>query len=438
MAELLFVSEDNQTLSGTDENDSIQAVGFTGTTIQGLAGNDELFAGTNGLLSGGAGNDFLQGTTGGGGNILNGDAGDDSLFGNNNDILKGGDGADRLFTTGSGGNTYTGDAGSDQFWLAISQIPTTPNLVTDFTQGEDVLGIGGLSRIAESFEDLTIDQAEGNTNISVEGGATSIVTLEGFTDNLSAEDFVVVGDQAQVNAPEFEGEPFQFDLNPEEAGEFSATINARDPNDDPITFSITEGNDPDGNGTDAFAIDDSGVITVADAAELEGQTIFDLTVEASDGELASTSDVTINLQGESPTGSILDIDGNGNVTVTDGRLAFNFLSVAGSPFIDPEPLVEGIVQGALDLDAAGAIRTTGEDIVNFIEENQLELDIDGNGNVTVTDGRLAFNFLSVAGSPFIDPEPLVEGIVQGALDLDAAGATRTTGEEIVSFIEGLI
>jgi hypothetical protein len=33
---------------------------------------------------------------------------------------------------------------------------------------------------------------------------------------------------------------------------------------------------------------------------------------------------------------------------------------------------------------------------------------------------------------------MVEGIVQGALDLDAAGATRITGADIVDFIEGVI
>jgi len=45
--------------------------------------------------------------------------------------------------------------------------------------------------------------------------------------------------------------------------------------------------------------------------------------------------------------------------------------------------------------------------------------------------ELLFNYLSVAGSPFLDPEPLLENIVQGALELDAQGAIRTTGVEIV-------
>jgi len=134
----------------------------------------------------------------------------------------------------------------------------------------------------------------------------------------------------------------------------------------------------------------------------------------------------------------LDIDGNGEATITDGRLLFNYLSVAGSSVLNPEPLVENIVQGALDLDAEGATRTSGEEIVNFLEDNLSEFDIDGNGNTTVTDGRLLFNYLSVAGSSVLNPEPLVENIVQGALELDAAGATRTTGAEIVDFIEGLI
>ena len=190
----------------------------------------------------------------------------------------------------------------------------------------------------------------------------------------SADEYVGVGiNNVDANitdndggAPEFEGAPFTFDLDPNQADQFSETIAASDPNGDSLNFSITEGNDPDGNDTDAFTVDNDGIITVDDAAELDGQDVFDLTVEASDGELTSSANVEINV-GEPPTGGALDIDGNGNVTVTDGRLAFNFLSVAGNPFINPEPLVEGIVQGALDLDAAGATRTTGEDIVDFID-----------------------------------------------------------------------
>lgn len=71
------------------------------------------------------------------------------------------------------------------------------------------------------------------------------------------------------------------------------TVAATDDNGDGITYSITAGNT---NG--AFAIDAaSGVLSVADASNLDFETIksFSLTVQASDGSLAGTGTVTINL-----------------------------------------------------------------------------------------------------------------------------------------------
>lgn len=77
MAEL-FVTSNGETLEGTSESDILEATGFSDTTLNGLQGNDELLAGSDGILNGGAGDDLLEGTSGGGGNRLNGDAGNDN------------------------------------------------------------------------------------------------------------------------------------------------------------------------------------------------------------------------------------------------------------------------------------------------------------------------------------------------------------------------
>jgi hypothetical protein len=318
MAEL-FVSEDNETLPGTDENDIIEATGFTGTTIEGLAGDDELFAGTDGTLLGGDGNDVLEGTPGGGGNTLNGEAGDDLIVGKNSDTLNGGDGADRLFTSGAGGgNTYTGNAGSDQFWLASSEIPTTDNTVTDFTQGEDVLGIGGLGGVGESFQDVAIEQAEGNTTISVDGGATSLATLEGFTGDLAAEDFVFVTAEQEPgqDAPVVEDTTFEVNEDSAESTEVG-TVFVNDAQDDDLTLSLSGNLDPDGDGENAFAIDNEGVVIVNDADDLQAQESFSfaLTAEDPDGN-TGTGEVTVNII---PTqdGLQADFNDDGIVNLTD-------------------------------------------------------------------------------------------------------------------------
>ncbi|MEM6404811.1 MAG: calcium-binding protein, partial [Cyanobacteria bacterium P01_D01_bin.116] len=59
---------------------------------------------------------------------------------------------------------------------------------TDFTSGEDVLGIAGLG---VSFEDLSITQEDDNTLISVNGSDLAI--LQGIgADSLVADNFVFV------------------------------------------------------------------------------------------------------------------------------------------------------------------------------------------------------------------------------------------------------
>ena len=271
MAEL-FVTENNETLEGTAESDVLDATGFTGTTLEGLAGNDELFAGTDGILNGGAGNDTLDATAGGGGNVVNGDAGDDTLLGNSNDTLNGGDGADRLFTAGTGGNTYTGNSGSDQFWLAQAAIPTTANTVTDFTQGEDVLGIAGLDGIAEGFEDLSIEQANGNTTIALNEGSR-LATLEGFTNELTADDFAFGSPQP----PSPEQPTVELSLEPASGSEEEET-----------TFTLTAIASAAVSGEQTVDLALSG----ANPDDFVGE--FPSTISIADGETAGSVEVTVN------------------------------------------------------------------------------------------------------------------------------------------------
>ncbi|WP_277882502.1 type I secretion C-terminal target domain-containing protein [Pseudanabaena sp. FACHB-2040] len=136
-------------LAGTDHAEAIY--GLTGANLLlGGGGDDLLVAGPNGdALLGGTGNDVLIGGAG-------------------NDSLEGGAGNDWLYG-GGGANTLTGWTGQDVFAFLLngsdallgtltpagSTVPGTdfpskeasvssPDVITDFTIGEDLLLVGGL------------------------------------------------------------------------------------------------------------------------------------------------------------------------------------------------------------------------------------------------------------------------------------------------------
>jgi hypothetical protein len=147
--------------------------------------------------------------------------------------------------------------------------------------------------------------------------------------------------------PVFEGAPFEFTItDPQGAtdGTEVGTVVATDPDEAgaDVTFEITDGNDPDDNGTGAFAINDDGVITVANANELPEEGVFNLTVGATEttnpsDDSPSTEEVTINV------GRVGDIDIDDDEDVTgpiDGiliaRQLFGFFNIS------PDTLVDGI------------------------------------------------------------------------------------------------
>ncbi|MEA5537307.1 cadherin domain-containing protein [Crocosphaera sp. XPORK-15E] len=100
-------------------------------------------------------------------------------------------------------------------------------------------------------------------------------------------------------------------------GTVVGTINASDPDNNPLTYSITAGNlNTDGDTTPAFGISNTGVITVTDADDISTQTDpFNLTIQASDGSLTDTGLAAINLNNVNPVSFQLKLyeDNNGVV-----------------------------------------------------------------------------------------------------------------------------
>ena len=142
--------------------------------------------GTSQLIFGGDSDDLIDASiSSGGDNRIYAGSGDDTLILGSGDRLVGGEGADKFFALSGGDNILTGGAGADQFWIATAETPDAANVITDFTSGEDVLGIAGLGI---GFDDLNITQQDDNTLIAANNSELAI--LQGIgADSLIADNF---------------------------------------------------------------------------------------------------------------------------------------------------------------------------------------------------------------------------------------------------------
>ncbi|NET09803.1 MAG: DUF4114 domain-containing protein [Symploca sp. SIO2B6] len=328
-ADELSIQGTNNELLGLDGDDTIDASNAEGNNIfRGGEGNDELFARRNDQLFGDAGNDTLDATAGEGENQLQGGDGNDFLWAGSNDTLSGGDGNDQLFG-GTGGSQLRGDGGNDLFWIAIAQIPSQPHLILDFSQGEDVIGIGGLDNV-KSFNDLVFEQQGNNTLIKTKDNQDLAILLN-FLELLKEEDFIF-----DNQIPNFNSRPVANDatfsvLENSPQGTSIGTVVASDSDNDTLRFASISGNlDPNGNGENAFTLNPTtGEITVNDSLDLDFELIpsFNFTVEVIDERgLSNTADITINLN-DVPAQLIRHNDNS--FTITDNgpaKLSFQLLS----------------------------------------------------------------------------------------------------------------
>ncbi len=154
------------------------------------SGDDSLVAGKGDRIFAGNGDDNITLSEGQGNNRVYGGNGNDTFTLGAGDRLFGGDGVDKFYVTTGGDNLITGGTEKDEFWIANAELPAPGNRITDFTKGEDVLGIGGdFGTQLDSFADLNIVANEGITTISMKETNDILVTLNGEF-NLTANDFV--------------------------------------------------------------------------------------------------------------------------------------------------------------------------------------------------------------------------------------------------------
>jgi phosphodiesterase/alkaline phosphatase D-like protein len=167
------------------------------TDIFGTSADDEFDSvlGTKGFIGSGqnlftaSGNDTVDVTQASGNNRIDLGSGDDTLFAGSNNRIIAGSGRDRLFLGRPvGNNIVTGGGDADQFWLVTDMvdIPTKPNIITDFTLGSDVLGFGGTNL---GFADILLTQDGPNTRVNALGQDLAILQNVLAT-SLSAANFV--------------------------------------------------------------------------------------------------------------------------------------------------------------------------------------------------------------------------------------------------------
>lgn len=170
------------------EAGSVILGGSGDNTISGYGGADTIYGGEgNDTLSGGEGNDKLGG--GPGDDTLQGGAGDDALYGGSgNDTLYGGDGNDTL-VGGPGQDNVTGGAGGDIFKYTLNDLDDSgPDVIHDFTVGQDLLNINELLSgagidPANAGNHVSLQEVDGNTMVSVNvgDGFVDLVTLMNVT-----------------------------------------------------------------------------------------------------------------------------------------------------------------------------------------------------------------------------------------------------------------
>ncbi|MEO1763138.1 MAG: hypothetical protein AAFR83_14435 [Cyanobacteria bacterium J06629_18] len=145
--------------------------------------------GSNELIFAGSSDDVIDASIGStGSNRIYAGSGDDTVILGMSDRIVGGAGDDKFFAMSGGDNIITGGEGADQFWIATAETPDAANIITDFTSGEDVLGIAGLGI---AFDDLSISQQDDNTLIAANNSELAILQGVGM-DSLMADNFAFV------------------------------------------------------------------------------------------------------------------------------------------------------------------------------------------------------------------------------------------------------
>ncbi len=196
------------------------------------------------------------------------------------------------------------------------------------------------------------------------------LTVTANDGNATGNGAIVVNLTSPVNRPPVVNDAVFSISKTSPNGTVVGTINATDPDNNPLTYSITAGNpDTDGDTTSAFAISNTGVITVTDANDVSAQTNpFNLTIQANDGALTDTGIATINLNNVNPLSFQLKLYEDNNGTVGSEITSNN--AILGNSFFaeilvgDIRTNAAGLIINSLDFGFAADV---AQNINNFAD-----------------------------------------------------------------------
>ena len=182
----------------TDTDDQVVRLGVGEISdVYGLVGN--LIIGPDTVIenfTAGSGDDRIFGNEAN--NILKGNSGDDLLWGDaGNDTIRGGVGTDIIngglgndvLDGGYDDDVLSGGPGKDVFVVTTKNIGSL-DLIMDFSQGEDKIHLASISEI-QSVDDLPTLIVDDTLVIDLSDYNGGKIGLQGFTDDLSAADFVI-------------------------------------------------------------------------------------------------------------------------------------------------------------------------------------------------------------------------------------------------------
>ncbi len=196
------------------------------------------------------------------------------------------------------------------------------------------------------------------------------LTVTANDGNATGNGAIVVNLTSPVNRPPVVNDAVFSISKTSPNGTVVGTINATDPDNNPLTYSITAGNlDTDGDTTSAFGISNTGVITVTDADDVSAQTNpFNLTIQANDGALTDTGIATINLNNVNPLSLQLKLYEDNNGTVGSEITSNN--AILGNSFFaeilvgDIRTNAAGLIINSLDFGFAADV---AQNINNFAD-----------------------------------------------------------------------
>jgi hypothetical protein len=354
----LFIEsgKSNDTLLGLAGNDYLDALPGAGSNIlKGGDGNDELYALINDQLFGEAGNDTLS-SDGNGQNTLDGGDGDDTLFADQKDFAIGGAGNDVIYG-GLGGNTITGGKGNDVFWLANVDIPTTANVITDFSQQTDTirLNLAGVNK----FSDLTVTQKGIDATLNL--GANQIAIFKNTLANALNSTTVIL----DPNAPNSSGQPLPS-LSTITAGAGIFQLSQGLGTSTGLRFNKISSQTNNRNELGIFTIDDDkGTINgitpdksnyLAEALKRSKVVFSSLSDDAIDRRLDASSSRTINLPANSKFGFYLALNTTADEAPSAANVVFSFPSTTNGFQNSQVSQVAGKTQVAFEESPGGGDR----------------------------------------------------------------------------------